>query len=64
MRKIPSHAALVRPAKQGIHIACIIQPVRMVHLDHPAADGKDALRLTDRTHHLRHEILVHPDVII
>ena len=59
-----AHTSLIRPAQDTVHVSGIVQKLRMIHLDHPAADGKDALRLTDRTHHLRHEILVHPDVII
>ena len=39
-----AHTSLIRPAQDTVHVSGIVQKLRMIHLDHPAADGKDLLR--------------------
>ena len=39
-----SNASLECPAENAVHISGIVHEIRMIHLDHLAADGKDLLR--------------------
>ena len=39
-----AHTSLIRPAQDTVHVSGIVHEVRMVHLDHLAADRKDLLR--------------------
>ena len=40
----PPDAPLERPAEDAVHVSGIVHKIRVVHLDHLAADGKDLLR--------------------
>ena len=46
-----SYAPLIRPAKEAVHISCIIHLILVIHLDHLAADRKNLRRPLNGLNH-------------
>lgn len=59
-----SYAPLIRPAKEAVHISCIIHLILVIHLDHLAADRKNLRRPLNGLNHFTDKMAVRLCIIV